>query len=482
MQPGADRAPETARPNIVFILADDTGYGDLGCYNAECATPTPNLDRLAAEGIRFTDAHSSSALCTPTRYGLLTGRYLWRTPKGHSLVMPYEPPVIESDRLTLPGLLRNHGYRTACIGKWHLGLHYPSRRGGAGAFTQREEDIDFAVPLRDGPVERGFDSFFGTAGCSTSDPPYCFIRGDRTVGIPSVPTSEELHALPGFFPGLMVPGWRPEDVDVTFVNEARRLLDAPGSGGKAAPFFLYLALSAPHNPWVPPDFVRGRSAEGPRGDMNALVDWCVGQVLEALEARGFVDDTLVVFTSDNGPMRGQSGHRSAAGLRGFKNTPFEGGHRVPFVARWPSRIPRGTVSTELLCLTDMMATFAALVGAPLPADAADDSHDVLAALVGSGAGNLGRPAMVVDTGGAGAAAGDFAIRRGKWKLILMAPRDTDAPGGPPRYLFDLENDPTEQDNLVERCPSVVRDLEHVFDLIRARGSRFVRIPEDDAGR
>jgi len=216
--------------------------------------------------------------------------------------------------------------------------------------------------------------------------------------------------------------------------------------------------------------------------MNALVDWCVGQVLEALEERGFLDDTLVVFTSDNGPMRGQSGHRSAAGLRGFKNTPFEGGHRVPFVARWPSRIPRGTVSTELLCLTDMMATFAALVGAPLPADAADDSHDVLAALAGSGAGDPHRPALVVDTGGAGAAPGDFAIRRGKWKLILMAPRDTDPPGGPPRYLFDLENDPAEQDNLVERCPSVVRDLEHVFGLIRARGSRFVHFPEDDAGR
>jgi arylsulfatase A-like enzyme len=482
MSTNAGGAPRTARPNIVFILADDTGWGDLGCYNPECATPTPNLDRLASEGTRFTDAHSPSALCTPTRYGLLTGRYLWRTPKGHSLVMPYEPPVIEPGRLTLPGLLKRRGYRTACIGKWHLGLRYPSRSGGAGAFTQREDDVDFTLPLRDGPVERGFDSFFGTAGCSTSDAPYCLIRDDRTVGIPSMPTPEDLNALPGFYPGLMVPGWRPEDVDVAFVNEAKRFLGAVAPGGRTAPFFLYLALSAPHNPWVPPDFVRGRSAEGPRGDMNALVDWCVGQVLASLEERGLVDDTLVVFASDNGPMRGQNGHRSAAGLRGFKNTPFEGGHRVPFVARWPSRIPRGSVSAELLCLTDMMATFAALVGATLPADAADDSHDVLAALLGAGPGDPHRPVMVADTGGAGAAPGDFAIRRGRWKLILMAPRDTDPPGGPPRYLFDLGNDPAEQDNLVERYPSVAREIERVFGLVRERGSRFVRVPEHDPGR
>ena len=464
-------------PNIVLVLADDTGYGDVGCYNPECATPTPHVDRLAAEGIRFTDAHSPCALCTPTRYGLLTGRYFWRTPRGHSLVMPYEPPVIDAGRLTLASMLAQRGYRTACIGKWHLGLRYPSRAPGGPRFTQHEDEVDFGSPLEGGPIELGFDSFFGTAGCSTSDPPYCFIENDRAVGMPTVRSTEDLHALPGFFPGLMVPGWRAEDVDPTFVKHTVRFIHAQAGSGDAPrrPFFLYLAVSAPHNPWLPPDFVKGRSREGPRGDMNALVDWCVGEVRAALEEDGILDDTLLVFTSDNGPMRGQNGHRSAGSLRGYKNTPFEGGHRVPFVARWPGAVPAGAVSSELLCLTDMMATLAALTGSALPPEAGEDSHDMLPALLGRGAGDPGRPALVCDTGGPAASAGDFAIRMGRWKLILMAPRADDPPGWEPlRYLFDLENDPFEQENLIDARPTIAREIEHLFGRIRARGSRFVR--------
>jgi arylsulfatase A len=467
--------PSAAAPSIVLILADDTGYGDVGCYNPECATPTPHIDRLAAEGVRFTDAHSSCALCTPTRYGLLTGRYFWRTPNGHSLVMPYEPPVVEPGWPTLASLLRQRGYRTGCVGKWHLGFRYPARAGTGARFTTREDEVDFAAPLEGGPVDHGFDSFFGTAGCSTSDPPYCFIRDDRFVGTPTVHSTEELHALPGFCPGLMVPGWRAEAVDTTFVEEATRFLDAGAALSRSGPFFLYLALSAPHNPWLPPDFVKGTSAEGLRGDMNALVDWCVGRIRAALEERGLLDRTLLVFTSDNGPMRGQNGHRSAGKLRGFKNTPFEGGHRVPFVARWPSAIPAGSVSAELLCLTDLMATFAALTGTSLPADAGEDSHNVLPALVGQGIGDPGRAALVTDTGPRRAGAGDFAIRVGKWKLILAAARDDDPPGWTPlRYLFDLDNDPGEEENLIDQRPSIAREIEYVFGQIRARGSRFVR--------
>lgn len=460
-------------PNIVLILADDTGYGDPTCYNPGSATPTPHIDRLAAEGVRFTDAHSPNALCTPSRYGLLTGRYSWRAPHGDSLVMPYEPPRIEPGRLTLASMLRSRGYRTACIGKWHLGLLY-HRRGGSG-FTRIEDEVDFSAPFEGGPVDLGFDTFFGTAGCCTSDPPYCYIRGDRVVEIPRLRTTADMHGLPGFLPGLMVPGWKAEDVDPTFVREAARFFDAPAGAPRPAPFFLYLALSAPHNPWLPPDFVKGKSAEGPRGDMNALVDWCVGQVRGALEERGLLDQTLLIFASDHGPMRGQNGQQSAGRLRGFKNTPFEGGHRVPFVARWPAGIPAGAVCSELLCHTDLMATFASLTGYRLPEDAAEDSHDMLPAFLGKGIADPGRAALVTDTGRQGVAGGDVAIRMGKWKLILMAPRDDDPPGWVPlRYLFDLERDPGEQDNLIDQRPSVAREIEHLYGRIRARGSRFVR--------
>jgi arylsulfatase A len=201
----------------------------------------------------------------------------------------------------------------------------------------------------------------------------------------------------------------------------------------------------------------------------------VGRIRAALEERGLLDRTLLLFTSDNGPMRGQNGHRSAGRLRGFKNTPFEGGHRVPFVARWPSAIPAGSVSSELVCLTDMLATFAALTGAPLPPDAGEDSHDVLPALLGRGIGDPGRAALVSDTGPRRAGAGDFAVRMGKWKLILTAARDDDPSGWTPlRYLFDLDSDPGEQENLIDERPSIAREIEYVFEKIRARGSRFVR--------
>jgi arylsulfatase A len=273
----------------------------------------------------------------------------------------------------------------------------------------------------------------------------------------------------------MSAGWKAEDVDLTFVRQVARFLDATPGAGRPEPFFLYLALSAPHNPWLPPDFVKGKSAEGPRGDMNVLVDWCVGQVRAALEERGLLDRTLLIFASDHGPMPGQNGQRSAGMLRGFKNTAFEGGHRIPFVARWPSGIPAGTVSSQLLCHTDLVATFAALTGCSLPADAAEDSHNMLPAFLGRGIGDPGRAALVTDTGRQGPAGGDVAVRAGKWKLIIMAPRDDDPPGWVPmRYLFDLQSDPGEQDNLIDQRPSVAREIEHLLGKLRARGSRWVR--------
>jgi arylsulfatase A-like enzyme len=457
-----------SHPNIVFIMADDTGYGDVGCYNADSKIPTPHIDRLAAEGTVFTDAHSPCALCTPTRYGVLTGRYYWRTPKKHSLVMPYESPVIEPVRTTVASMLKQRGYATACVGKWHLGLRYPAKGGG---YTEKEQDIDFSKPLDGGPIELGFDYFFGTAGCSTSDPPYCFIEQDRTVGIPSVPSTDDLHKLPGFYPGLMAPNWDETVVDTVFVEQAVSFVDRHIAGRPGEPFLLYLPLSAPHIPWLVPEFLRGASEEGPRGDMNVLVDWCVREVRDALAERGILDDTLLIFTSDNGPRRGGNGHSSTGPYRGLKNSAFEGGHRVPFVARWPGHVPAGAVSDELLCLTDLMATLADLTGEPMPEGAGEDSFSVLPALLGRGGCDPPRPAMVNDTGGHGCDVGDFAIRRENWKLIVMPARtESEAES---RHLFDLESDPGEQDDLIGEHPVIAAELAGLLAEIRQHGSRAV---------
>ena len=451
-------------PNIVFILADDTGYGDIECYNTDSLIPTPNINKVAREGVRFTDAHSPCALCTPTRYGLLTGRYYWRTPKKHSLVMPYEPPVIEPERLTLPSLLKQRGYATASIGKWHLGFRYPAKKSAGVKFTQDEAQVDFTQPLEGGPTELGFDYFFGTAGCSTSDSPYCFIKNDRTVGTPSVPSTEDLHKLPGFWPGLMVPDWVEEDVDPIFVDGSVQFIDRHLQNTPDSPFFLYLALSAPHNPWLPPDFTRGKSKEGPRGDMNILVDWCVGQMYDALAERGILENTLFIFTSDNGPMKGENGQKSAGDLRGYKNTAFEGGHRVPFVARWPGKIKPATTTSALLCLTDIIATVGELVDVPLPDEAAEDSISVLPAFYGKPEKMIPRPALISDTGGLRARSGHFAVRHDNWKLII-----TDSE----KMLFDLDSDPQEINNRIGDCDTVAEELEQLLDKIKRTGLRFV---------
>jgi arylsulfatase A-like enzyme len=399
--------------------------------------------------------------------------------------MPYEPPIVEPERATLPRLLAEAGYGTACVGKWHLGFRYP-RRGDEATFTTSEADIDFERPLEGGPCDVGFDAFFGTAGCSTSDPPYAFIADRHTVGIPRVPSSPELARLPGFFPGLMVEGFDIERVDVHHVEKAIAFIDGHRRRRPEDPFFLYLALSAPHNPWVPPDFVRGRSGEGPRGDMNALVDWCVGRITEALDERGLRDDTLLIFTSDHGPMPGQHGQASAGSWRGHKNTAFEGGHRVPFVARWPARVPGGRTADDLVCHADLFATFADLLGVALPDDAAEDSFSILPALLGDEATAAPRrplrPALVTDAGGLNASVGDLAVREGSWKLVVLtdpdnrplaAQRELGADVGAGVLLFDLATDPAERTDVAAHHPEVVARLGDLLERTRARGARFL---------
>lgn len=488
---GRSVSEEEARPNIVFIMADDLGYGDTGCYNAESKIPTPHIDSLARQGLRFTDAHSPSAVCTPTRYGVLTGRYCWRTWLKANVVGGYTDPLMEPGRTTVASLLRRHGYRTACIGKWHLGVGWTRKNGYVGKFSdkpryfswqdgdaEKGDDVDFSKPVSGGPADVGFDYSFYTAACSTIDGPFCYIENRQTVGIPDrmIPVDKGVHADYRPRPGRMVEDFDLRKVDTVFAEKATECIERCHERGPEKPFFLYLALSSPHAPWLPPEFTQGDSEEGPRGDMVVWADWCVGQVLSALERLGLAENTLVIFTSDNGPRHGQNGHRSAGALRGHKSHIWEGGHRVPFIARWPGRIKAGTVSDALICLTDLTATCAAIVGAELSRDEGPDSFSILPALVSTKPARPVRPAVVLHS-----CFGVFAIRQGKWKLILdtktsggwVRPGGKKPVPGTPGQLYNLVDDPQEQNDLWDERPEVVQRLARLLDDYKTRGhSRF----------
>lgn len=474
---GCRTPPEHAKlPNVVFILADDMGWGDVQAYNPDSLTPTPNIDRLAKEGLSLRDAHSGGALCTPTRYGILTGRCYWRTYKRHSLVMPYDPPVIPPERLTWAKLMQEKGYTTGYIGKWHLGLWYPSLKteGFNRQYTLDEEEVDFKRPLVGGPTELGFDHFFGTAGCSTSDSPYCFIRNDRWVAIPTHHTSPEMNEQPGVVPGLMAADWKQEEVDKTLAAEAVAFIVRHQNQNPGKPFFLYYALSAPHIPWIVPEFIQGTSREGPRGDMNALVDWCVGQVRNVLEERGLLDDTVLIFTSDNGPRRGTNGQRSAGPFRGYKNTAYEGGHRIPFIVRWPQKLEADTCSDVPFSLNDMLATFAGFLSYELPDDAGEDSFDMSSLILGNNSPLPGRPALIADTGRHVAELADYSIRRDNWKLIEKNPQPPGASSKATYELYDLGHDPYETNNLAGTENKIVADMKRLLQASKTRGLRFLK--------
>jgi arylsulfatase A-like enzyme len=468
---------DPVRPNIVYILADDLGYGDPGCYNAGSKIPTPNIDRLAAGGMRFTDAHSPSAVCTPTRYALLTGRYAWRTRLQRNVIGPFSPPLIAKERLTVPALLRQHGYATACIGKWHLGWGWPK--------PGPDDARDFTKPIPDGPTTRGFDSYFGTD--VPNYPPYCFLENDRTVGLPSLkaPVGRDLFNNPG----PMLPGWNLVDVLPGLERRAVEFIDRAAKGNR--PFYLYLPLTSPHYPVVPAAEFRGKTGVGEYGDFVVQTDHVVGQVLQALEKAGVADRTLVVFTSDNGPeITGEvtngaydrlkdHGHASMGAWRGAKRDAWEGGHRVPFLARWPGRIPAGAVSAETICHVDLMATVAAMLNVSLPEAAGVDSVNILPALLGEKRGSPLREATVHHS-----AQGKFAIRRGDWVLILAPSGDDNGRKGEPDWLrkergyasaaapgelYDLTADPSQKTNLYLSRQEKVKELAELMERYVADG-------------
>ncbi|MFO7955746.1 MAG: arylsulfatase [Candidatus Brocadiia bacterium] len=479
-----------ATPNIIYILADDMGYGDLCANNPDSRIPTPNLDRLAAEGMRFTDSHAGSAVCTPSRYGVLTGRYAWRSRLKHGIVWEWDGALIEPDRLTVPGLLKQHGYSTACFGKWHLGWDWPTRNGEHPNDTLPfghwksdvsragyEQNIDHSGRLDGGPVNRGFDSYFGVD--VPNFPPYTWFEDDHLVEVPTRPKPEDMYGNPG----MAVPGWSLEKMIPEFTRRCVQHIGERAAAGQ--PFFVYYPLTSPHSPIVPNEPFKGRSGAGKYGDFVYEVDWVVGEIMDALDRAGVADNTLLIFSSDNGP-EGRTGddigaynrireygHYSMAQLRGIKRDAWEGGHRTPFVARWPEVIPEGSVCHQLTSMVDLMATCAEILGDELPADAAEDSVSMLPLLSGEVAKPTRGSAIYHSM------SGKFALRRGNW-VFIDAPSGNDADEPEwfmelrgyaehdyPGELYNLRDDISERHNLYGDRPDMVERLTAKLERIRA---------------
>jgi arylsulfatase A-like enzyme len=473
------------RPNIIWIMADDLGYGDLSCLNEKSKIQTPNLDRMAGEGVVFTDAHSPSAVCSPTRYGVMTGRYCWRSPLKHGVLGGGSAPLIAQDRLTVARLLKQQGYATAAVGKWHLGLDWPTRDGKPVAADM--SNVDFTKPYGRGPNTLGFDYYYGISA-SLDMPPYTYLENDRATELPDG-MSEGKPFPVNWRRGPIAPGFKHQEVMGRLTEKATGWIDRQGKSGK--PFFLYFPLSAPHTPVVPAGRFKGRTGVGDYGAFVAEVDETAGQVIEAVRRAGAERNTLIIFTSDNGPERqmverkAEYQHYSAYHFRGHKRHIWDGGHRIPYIARWPGRIQPGTRTGELICLTDLMATCAAITGAKLPYNSAEDSYNILPALLGGKRSRPIREAVVHHS-----ASGAFAIRQGEWKLLELRGTGDGAPSKdtslPPGQLYNIATDPGEENNVYDRHPDIVKRLSALLDRYRSEGRstpgpRVEPTPEERAG-
>jgi len=467
-------------PNIVLLLADDMGYGDPHCFNADSKAPTPNLDRMAKEGRRFTDAHSPSSVCSPTRYALLTGRYTWRTRLKLGVLNPWDPPLIAADRLTLPALLKRQGYSTAAMGKWHLGWNW-STHSGKPVIPEKDkpfqDQIDFSRPITEGPTSRDFDYFFGMVGNTVNSP--CLLENDRPIFLGQGKGPE----IAGVSRKLL-DNWEERNSLPVLTEKAVWYIDQRAQESPKKPFFLYFALTSPHAPLIPYGQFRGKSGHGDECDFVSQTDDSVGQVLAALERNGLASNTLVLFSSDNGSpgfadegaptasVIKRYGHLPNGKFRGMKGDAHEGGHRVPLIARWPGKIPAGTTCDETVCLVDMMATFAALLHENLPQNAAEDSYDILPALLGQDHPRPIREATVHH-----ALIGMFAIRQGDWKLILgrgsggftLPQYFPPKPGEPEGQLFNLAEDPAEKNDLYTKHPEIVARLTALLNNYKESG-------------
>jgi len=455
-------APAASKPNIIFILCDDLGYGDVKCLNPEGKIATPHMDRLAAEGMIFTDAHSGSSVCTPTRYGVITGRYAWRTKLQSSVLGGLSPRLIEQGRLTVPAFLKQNGYSTACVGKWHLGMDWVKK----GEVTElgiesaaQVNNVDYTQPIANGPTSVGFDTYFGISA-SLDMVPYCFIENDRVAANPTETMKIPMNGAKGGFTreGPGSPGFRGEDVLPAFTQRALQIIGEKAADAKnGKPFFLYMPLNSPHTPIVPSEKWLGKSGLSMYADFVMETDDAIGQIMTATEKNGIAQDTLIIVTSDNGcspsadfPLHLSKGHNPSYNMRGHKADIFDGGHRVPFLVRWPAQVKGGQKTAQLTCLTDLMATAADILDQKLPDNAAEDSFSFLPALTGQKS-DAARPNIIHHS-----INGSFAIREGSLKLELCAdsggwsdPRPGQAPAGSPAsQLYDLSSDIAEQNNLI----------------------------------
>lgn len=463
-----------SKPNILLILTDDMGYGDPSCFNPKSKIPTPNIDRLANEGRRFTDAHTAASWCTPSRYGLMTGqsphRTTWDTDKRS---------IIDPTRLTMGKMLRQSGYHTGMIGKWHLGFDTGNR-------------FDCGTQLQGGPRDRGFDYFFGIHA-SLDIPPYFYIENRNCVAAPEADVAA--GATPGWSPiqgafwreGKIASGFAHADVQPTLLRKSSDFLKGHKASRPQDPFFLYLAMTGPHTPWVPPHPAGKGNGAGLYGDFVSYVDEGVGQILGALDSLGYGDNTLVIFSSDNGPVwypenTAKYGHAAAGYLRGMKLDGWEGGSRVPLITRWPGRIPRGTESGQLISLTDMLATLASVANFPLPDNAGEDSYNMLPALLDLQSVLPLRDAVVTS-------GGYMTVRKEKWKLVLglgsggfSEPKNEPiVAGGPRGQLFNLAVDSLEQNNLWLGNQAKVASLTALLNKYDAEGRSIVLPRAQPAG-
>lgn len=484
---------DASLPNILILYADDLGFGDLGCYHSKSKIPTPHLNRLAAEGIRFTDGHSSSGICTPSRYALLTGRHHWRD--FHGIVNSLGGSVIKPERLTLPEMLKAKGYHTNAIGKWHLGWNWDAIRkhgakptGEGRKKTWGPEAFNWSKPIPDGPLAHGFDHYFGDTVINF--PPYCWIEDDQVPRAPDtvMDSSKWKPIKEGNWecrPGPMISDWDPYQNIPTTTKRGVEYIKSQAN--EQSPFFLYFAFPAPHAPIIPNDEFDGKSKAGPYGDLVVETDDACGRLLKALEESDQAENTVVIFTADNGPEKyayardEKFGHWSAHPLRGLKRDIYEGGHHVPYVVKWPGITQAGRVSDALVSQIDIMATIASAVGFDLAHDAAEDSHNLLPVLKGNV--ELVRTTHVHNT-----RENQYAIRHGDWLMInhkdgYMSGRNKAwekrhkylADNNSPVELYNLKNDIGQRNDLAGKEPERVAELQALLSRIRKQGYSAPRL-------
>uniref|UniRef100_UPI003217F0EE sulfatase family protein n=1 Tax=uncultured Draconibacterium sp. TaxID=1573823 RepID=UPI003217F0EE len=443
---------DNKKPNIIYVLADDLGYGDVGCYNSDAKINTPQLNKLASEGMIFTDAHTSSSVCTPTRYGILTGRYNWRTKLKQGVLSGKSPALINTERETVASLLKKAGYYTAFIGKWHLGW---------GWDMDENNNIDFSKPVKNSPNTNGFDYAYGHCG-SLDMPPYVYVENGMSTAIP-VDSTENTDFQGMWRKGLTAPDFVHEEVTPHFFQKSFEFIKQQAKSDN--PFFLYLPLPSPHTPILPTEEWQGKSGLNPYGDFVIMVDDYMGQLEATIKEAGIEGNTLIIFTSDNGcspranfPELIAKGHNPSYIFRGHKADIFEGGHRVPFIVKWPKVIQSGTTCEKTICLTDLMATCASVTDSELAENAAEDSYSLLSLLKNPTSGEFHRETTVHHS-----INGSFAIRKGDWKFILCPdsggwsyphPKKDNTDDLPHFQLYNLKNDPGEQNNLYGKYPEV----------------------------